>query len=436
MKRNGEKGQALPLVMIAIILGGLVLPPFLGHVDSSIIGSKNYEGMLYEQYACDSGAEHAIWSLTDGIVADEISGPGDTISYLLPESVNNLTANVTISNSYQILAQDNFNSGGWTGGSGWLDDWTHSGESAVTNTGSPYEGSYHLRLRSDTGIVKRSINLSHQINVYLSLWVKVDSFETGKSASCQVSSNGANWTTVYTWTKDDSDNIYRHYLISLAPYEMTNQFWISFVANMGNTADYFYVDKLEVDWLASSPEITASDDFESGDETGGTGWLQNWTITGNAAITASGTPYQSSYHLGFTNNNGVAKRPVNLSNVFMATIQLWAKVSSFEGGDEATCQVSSDGDAWTTVYTWTRGVDDSTYHFYTIDLSGLNLTGQFWISFHGNMNQADDYFYVDNVNIVKIVGYGVTVTAGDSTLKAVVTVDDVDAVTVLFWSFV
>ena len=436
MKNYGEKGQALPLVMVAIVLGALVLPPFLGHVDSSLIGSRNYENMLYSQYTCDSGVEHAIWNLTDGDAAGDISSPGESVNYLLPESVNNLTANVTICNSYQTLATDNFNSGTWTGGSGWLDTWTHSGESAIINTSSPYEGAYHLRLRSNNGVAKRSINLSHQINVYLNFWAKVDSVEGSETATCRISSDGINWTTVCTWTADDSDSTYHHRLISLAPYEMTNQFWISFNANMGSTSDYFYVDKLEVIWLAAAPTIAASDDFESGDVTGGTDWLDTWSLSGDAVITTSGSPYQGSYHLRLRDSTGIAKRSVDLSDVFLATIQFWAKVNAFEGNDRATCQVSSDGETWTTVYTWTRALDDNTYHLYTIDLSAFELTGQFWISFHANMNQTSDYFYVDNINVQKITGYGITVKAGDSTLKSVVGVDEDNVVTVLFWSFV
>ena len=41
---------------------------------------------------------------------------------------------------------------------------------------------------------------------------------------------------------------------------------------MSNTRDYFYVDKLEVIWLAAAPVIEASDNFESGDWHGGR-WL-------------------------------------------------------------------------------------------------------------------------------------------------------------------
>ena len=102
MKIKSEKGQALPLVMIAIAIGALVIPSFLGHAGSSLIGSKTYGQSLDAQYAADAGAEHAIWNLTDGGIALSIPNNGDNVSYVLPESVNGLTANVTICNNIQV----------------------------------------------------------------------------------------------------------------------------------------------------------------------------------------------------------------------------------------------------------------------------------------------------------------------------------------------
>ena len=102
MKIKSEKGQALPLVMIAIAIGALVIPSFLGHAGSSLIGSKTYGQSLDAQYAADAGAEHAIWNLTDGGIAASIPDNGDNVSYVLPESVNGLTANITICNNIQV----------------------------------------------------------------------------------------------------------------------------------------------------------------------------------------------------------------------------------------------------------------------------------------------------------------------------------------------
>lgn len=103
MKIKSEKGQALPLVMIAIMIGAMVIPPFLGHVGGNLTGSKVYAQSIDSEYAADSGVEHAIWDLTYGTIASSIPNNGDTVSYVLPESINGLTANVTISNRIQDL---------------------------------------------------------------------------------------------------------------------------------------------------------------------------------------------------------------------------------------------------------------------------------------------------------------------------------------------
>jgi len=434
MKINGQKGAALPLVMIAIVLGALVIPPFLAHADTSIIGSGNYADAIYSQYACDSGAEHGIWSLTNGTLAASLSTAGKSVNYLLPETINGMTANVTVCNSYQIIASDNFDSGTWSGGTGWLDDWTYTDTAAIVSTGTPYEGPYHLRLFG-TDIAKRSINLRHEINIHIKVWVKIYSIESGETATCQVSSDGTNWTTVHTWTVDDDDNTYHQYDIDLSPYDMTSQFWISFDANTDGTSDYFYVDKLEVMWLAANPTNIATDDFESGDGTGGAGWLNEWMLSGSATVTALNSPHTGSYHLNLTNSFGIAKRAVNLSDTSIAFLQVWAKVNSLEGGDIATCQISSDNVSWHTVYTWDEDDSDNTYHYYSIDLSSYDLTSCFWISFNAGMNGDDDYFYVDDIVVQKINGYGITVIAGDTVLKAVVRILDGGYISVLSWYY-
>lgn len=60
---NSEKGQTLPLALIALAVGSLVIAPFLGHASSSLIGSRVYEGVMTEQYSCDAGIEWALWKL-------------------------------------------------------------------------------------------------------------------------------------------------------------------------------------------------------------------------------------------------------------------------------------------------------------------------------------------------------------------------------------
>jgi hypothetical protein len=433
MKINGEKGQALIFAMIAIMLGAMVLPAFLIHTDTSLIGSRYYKGSIYGQYACDSGAEHAIWSLVDGDLADQINELGDWVNYTLPESINGLTANITVCKSYLPIAWDDFNSGTWSGGGGWLDNWTHTGESLITNSGTPYEGAYHLRLRSN-GTAKRPVDLSQWENVYLSFYSKVNSLESSDNVECQISSDGNTWTTIESWNSLDSDNTYHYKFIPLTDYEMTGQFWISFNGHMSGTNDYFYVDKLALVWLAVVPSFSASDDFESGNIYGGTGWLTNWALSGyESLITWFGWPHQGMYHLQ-ERYTGIARRSVDLSAAFMVTLQVWVKVSGFESNDYANLRVSSDGTHWSTAYTWGNSVSDGVYHLYTIDLSQYEMSSQFWISFEAHMNQSDDYFYVDEINLTDS-GYGIIVTAGDTMLRAVVQVNAYGGINIVSWYY-
>ncbi len=93
---KSEKGQALPLVLIAIAVGALVIPSFLSHIGTSLIGSRTYAQGIYAQYAADSGAEHAIWNLAYGGLSANLTSPGDNVGYSLGESVNGLAVNVSV----------------------------------------------------------------------------------------------------------------------------------------------------------------------------------------------------------------------------------------------------------------------------------------------------------------------------------------------------
>jgi hypothetical protein len=92
----GEKGQALPLAILALAIGMLVISPFLSHASSSLIGSRTYGEVIAHQNACDAGVEHAIWSLTRGDLAEQLPEPGDEITYQLGETLNGVSTTVTV----------------------------------------------------------------------------------------------------------------------------------------------------------------------------------------------------------------------------------------------------------------------------------------------------------------------------------------------------
>jgi len=127
---NSEKGQALPLAMLALAIGTMVITPFLGHASSSLIGSRVYEQGITELYSCDSGIEYAIWSLQSGEL-EVTEGETET----LPEfTINNKTVTVSVENLgssiYEVTATATSDDGHSTiiesyvlsGGGGWSSD--------------------------------------------------------------------------------------------------------------------------------------------------------------------------------------------------------------------------------------------------------------------------------------------------------------------------
>ncbi len=91
---NGEKGQALPLAILALAIGTLVITPFMGHASSNLISSQVYEQSLTELYACDAGIEYAIWDLQSGNLEVE-----EGATEALPQfSLNDKTVDVTVEN--------------------------------------------------------------------------------------------------------------------------------------------------------------------------------------------------------------------------------------------------------------------------------------------------------------------------------------------------
>jgi hypothetical protein len=104
---DSEKGQALLLVMIALAIGALVLPSFLNHTGTSLIGSRAYRQEIGAQYAADSGAEHAIWNLKYGGLEGTLKSVGSYVSYTLDESINGLPVEITVTkqpSSYSIVS--------------------------------------------------------------------------------------------------------------------------------------------------------------------------------------------------------------------------------------------------------------------------------------------------------------------------------------------
>jgi Tfp pilus assembly protein PilX len=93
--RRDERGQALVIVLAAFAVGTLAIAPFMGLAGTTMLGAGVYTEVINQRYACDAGAEHALWNLVWGTLASLIPNPGNSTSYNLAESLNGVTPRVT-----------------------------------------------------------------------------------------------------------------------------------------------------------------------------------------------------------------------------------------------------------------------------------------------------------------------------------------------------
>ena len=161
-------------------------------------------------------------------------------------SLEGYTNYPTLVTAPPIIASDDFESGGTNGGTGWSGAWTLAGDAAVIDKDKPHQGTFHVRLRRDTGVATRETNLSGKSNVRVQFWAKADSFEGSENATFSVSPDGTNFTILNTWVDGDDDKVYRFFDIAVPVGQLSSTFFIRFQANMGAANDRFYVDDLNV----------------------------------------------------------------------------------------------------------------------------------------------------------------------------------------------
>jgi hypothetical protein len=88
-----EKGQALVMVLILMLIGGLISGPLLSYMGTGFSTGEVYEKRTVELYAADAGVEDAVWKIQQGEVA---LCPGDpTYDYTISD-VNGKSVDVTI----------------------------------------------------------------------------------------------------------------------------------------------------------------------------------------------------------------------------------------------------------------------------------------------------------------------------------------------------
>lgn len=144
------------------------------------------------------------------------------------------------------LAQDGFESGNYSGGTGWAGAGIASGDSSIQTLSGPHSGSRHLRLRSGTGYFERTAAIPPGASTLrLGLWVKVDSFEGSDQALLLAKTTGS-FATLATFTPAQSDSRYHFYEFDLTGLLPASQVTLALDAAMNASNDNWFVDDLRL----------------------------------------------------------------------------------------------------------------------------------------------------------------------------------------------
>jgi hypothetical protein len=96
-----ERGQALVLVLILLLIGGLISGPLLSYTGTGLNTGQVYEKRTDELYAADAGVEDAVWKIQnkDGYLPCNPTGPPR--NYTITD-VNGKSVEVTITSEYSV----------------------------------------------------------------------------------------------------------------------------------------------------------------------------------------------------------------------------------------------------------------------------------------------------------------------------------------------
>ena len=244
---TSESGVILPMALILLLAGSILIVPLLHSVSTGLLISQRTGFADSGDYSGDAGIEDAIWDLTFDDLADDIPNKDDSTTYEINAPINGETVSVTVTNLGTVLASDNLESNSWTGGTGWLNSWSSSGMTSVTSAEQAQEGDYHIRLRAVDGAASRQVDLFNQPpGVKLQFWARIKIFEEGDEVELKLSPDGQNWTELFEWDMDDSDDIYYFRNIDLTGITLSNQTRIKFDADLDNGGDKFFIDDINI----------------------------------------------------------------------------------------------------------------------------------------------------------------------------------------------
>ena len=291
---------------------------------------------------------------------------------------------------YRALAYDDFNSNGFTGGTGWQGSWTTT-SSASIDADYPLEGRYCGKILHD-GQMNRQVDLTGVVGAKLIFDSRSVYFETGDEAFVEIK-HGGNTTRVLTLNEADCDKVYHQHVIDLQPFVSAGVIDICFVGGMSSSTDYWYIDRVRV----TGQKAAAYDDFESGDFSTGVGFNNAWQVTGAGISCAEQCAGMAAALL---NSGNKLSRKVDMTAASSNTLECVICGSGpFSSGDEITIRVNNGG-SWSTVKTITDADVDGYYHNVSVDLSAYSASTDLEIEFAASIGNPDAHALVDEVKVV------------------------------------
>jgi len=146
-----EKGQALILALILLLIGGLIIAPLLGYMSTGLIVGQVHEKRMNELYAADAGIEDALWKIKNDQVLAE---------YFLTVNEKDVEVDVVLEEDvegfFEALLNENYSGvhSDWTaleeivGAGTYTITMTYNGNSDkkfITGIGAWLEGDYNIK---------------------------------------------------------------------------------------------------------------------------------------------------------------------------------------------------------------------------------------------------------------------------------------------------
>ena len=146
-----EKGAALVLTLVLLLIGGLIIAPLLGYMGTGLIAGEVHEKRMDELYAADAGVEDAIWKIQNpGAVEDWPPVPCGDLPWEEPFQYSISVNGGSVEVSIEYLGEDTYRVTSTVSG---------AGDSGTTVESYVYYGS-EWRHMLDYGIIALDGNIS------------------------------------------------------------------------------------------------------------------------------------------------------------------------------------------------------------------------------------------------------------------------------------